>query len=640
MCLLSIVSFAQVGKFQAVDATAASGNSQAKALTELTYVNADITKEVGFGQGAPIDVRGLAYFPENVVAPIVGEAVTQIDVYVANNGNAGVVSTLKVCIWSDTTNACANPDYEQVVSNVANGWNEVTLDNPFTLSDGHVFIGYSVQGTGYILGSEDGAYVDPSKYGDMIVVPSGAVDHLSNYNFGDLGIKAYVGTVDNLDISLLSIEPNAYAAIGENDVKGVVKNNGAEAITSYDVSYTIDGTTNSSVYSVSGVSISTGETAEFTHNEALVFDEVGNHTLEITISNVNGGGETSLGDNVLSTDIEVLTVVYKRNVVYEEATGTWCGWCPRGHVGLNTMAHNVTDGTWIGIAAHSGDPMEVSGYATSLGISGYPSGKMNRKSEVDPGLETLEPAYETAKIGVPVVKVDIITQSWNQDSREFTADIAVNFANDYSSVNYNVAMIVLEDSVTGTSGYAQNNNYSGQYDLIDWDGTNWKNLPNPVPASQMVYNHVARQLLGGFTGVSNVIPSSVTYGTPYTHTFEGSIPSDQDEANIHFVAIVINNSTGEIENATQAHLIINDAITETTVADYKIYPNPTYGMLNIENAEGAAISVYSILGELVYQTESTSATTVINLSALQAGNYLVQIVKDNKVSTEKVVLTK
>ena len=52
-------------------------------------------------------------------------------------------------------------------------------------------------------------------------------------------------------------------------------------------------------------------------------------------------------------------------VVGEEATGTWCGWCPRGAVALNWMDHDY-EGYWQGIAVHNGDPMSDADYDNGL----------------------------------------------------------------------------------------------------------------------------------------------------------------------------------------------------------------------------------------------------------------------------------
>ncbi len=646
-CLFSINGFAQktapntsAKQFKGIPAIHVTKSSSPKAMVELTYVDGPADSYLGFGAGSPITANALAYFPANVISTYEGEPINEIHVCVANDG-AGTVNTLKVCIWTDTTNHAANPAYEQTVTNVVTGWNEVQLDTPYVLGTEAIFIGYHIDGAGYVLGTEDGAAVEPNGYGDIICDATGTA-HLGDYNFGDLGIKAFGGNADPIDAELTSINTDAYLPAGEHNITGTITNKGVNAITSYDVVYGIDDVV-SNTYSVTGVNIAAGATHDFTHDVPADFSGTGIYELEVTVANVNGGGETSLNNNRLTKTITVMNEIYTRNVMYEEGTGTWCGWCPRGHVGLNTMAHNVTDGTWIGIAAHNGDPMAISGYTQSLGIQGYPSGMMNRSIEVDPGLETLEPAYLAHKAMAPMAKIEITNQSWDKDTRNFDAEVAVTFALDIpSGANFNVALIVLEDSVRGTgSGYAQANYYrQNGIDLIDWDGTNWKNLPNPVPAADMYYNHVARELVGGFNGVGSVIPSTVASGTPYTHTFSSNIPASQNENLTHLVAFIIDNNTKAVVNAVEAHLDLTDGIADLDQKTFKMYPNPSTGIINLENVNGAQIMVYNILGEMVYSTQATTTSTTIDLSDLQAGNYIVRVVNGKEISAQKVILTK
>jgi hypothetical protein len=110
-------------------------------------------------------------------------------------------------------------------------------------------------------------------------------------------------------------------------------------------------------------------------------------------------------------------------VVYEEATGTWCGWCVRGHIGLKDMEHYHPDGSWIGIAVHNADPMVLAAYDTALAsfISGYPSGAINRNpAEVDPGLSSIEPAYQDELTKTPLGKVAVANQTWDPNTRVIT----------------------------------------------------------------------------------------------------------------------------------------------------------------------------------------------------------------------------
>ncbi|MGB1311865.1 MAG: GmrSD restriction endonuclease domain-containing protein, partial [Leucothrix sp.] len=72
------------------------------------------------------------------------------------------------------------------------------------------------------------------------------------------------------------------------------------------------------------------------------------------------------------------------------------------------------------------------------------------------------------------------------------------------SGDWRLACVITEDSVHGTDAqYGQVNYYSGSQSLIGLDGIDWMNLPSTVPASQMVYDHVARAIAPGFDGYKN-----------------------------------------------------------------------------------------------------------------------------------------
>ncbi len=73
--------------------------------------------------------------------------------------------------------------------------------------------------------------------------------------------------------------------------------------------------------------------------------------------------------------------------------------------------------------------------------------------------------------------------------------------------------------------------------------------------------------------------------------------------------------------------------------DVKIYPNPTNGLVNIKNVEGATIEVYSITGNLIKTIKSNDVNVSINLSGLSKGTYLIKVINDT-VITKKVNLVK
>jgi len=367
-------------------------------------------------------------------------------------------------------------------------------------------------------------------------------------------ICSTVGT--DLNLTKFDIAPKV--AAGNIEIKGVVRSERDTPITSFDAVYSIDGV-EGEVATFDGLNIGFNESYNFTH-PVLADITVGEHNLELKIQNINGAGDDDFpGNNMLEADILCVNEIFAKNVVYEEGTGTWCGWCPRGLVGLNTMGHNYTDGSWIGIGVHNSDPMTVPEYDQAIGnfISGYPSGVMNRENVFDPGLSSLEPAYLAAKEEIPLAKIEVTGRTWDAGTRDITVEATSNFAMDLTGTSYNVAMVIVESGLSGTtSQWNQANYYSGgNYgDLIDWDGTNWADLPNPVPASQMVYNHVGRVLVGGWNGVSGTIPADVVYGTPYTYEFTYNLDSEFDPAEVELVVLLIDANTGVIANASQIEL--------------------------------------------------------------------------------------
>lgn len=466
----------------------------------------------------------------------------------------------------------------------------------------------------------------------------------------------YYLIIDNIDVktlmpneaALVSITnlQNAYALNSPVTVTGVVKNNGSNAITSLNVNWSVDGGTQST-FALTGLNIAAGASYNFTHNLPWTASPVGSRALTVNLSNINGGTDPNLANNSLTRTVLVVNEIFPKTVVYEEGTGTWCGYCPRGHVGLKDMYHYHADGSFIGIAVQNGNsnPMTVPAYnsAISAQISGYPSGLLNRGAvEVDPGLSEIEAAYQAEVTKIPVAKIDITSNSWNSTTREISLNLSARFALDLTNANYNVAAIVVENGVTGTTaGYNQVNYYAGATSpLIDWEGVNWSNLPNPVPASYMVYNHVGRALLGGFNGISSVIPASVTYNTPYTHTFTHTLPVNQNENNIKLVAIVIDNATGAIVNAVEVPL--NTVLSNEAFANeigFEMYPNPTNnGIVNVNTVLNSDIAIFDVLGKNVFIKNKIIGENVLDLSHLQSGVYFVKVKSGTFETTSKLIL--
>ncbi len=640
------------GKLHSINTPITINEHQSRTGTTLTYLDMYVGASMsffGFGKDTPLNLTALTYFPADIISQYEGDTIKMIRaIGPPTNAALGEVHLFKIGIWTDTTNACAHPVYEQEVSEPSPTlMNDIELTTPYILGNEPIFIGYKIIGKGYIITAEnDPADVNENGYGDMLVEPNGHLIHMGNTGCGDLTIMAFVGTPDPIDISLTSVTPSTFIGLGNTIISGTVKNNGTNMISSYDVRYKIDNGEFSPIHSIQDTILPNSLPKTFSHPDSAYFGATGKHTIELEISNVNGGDEIALDDNRMIVEIEAFNEIYTRRVVYEELSSTSCGWCPRGIVALNTMAHEITDNTWIGITTHTYGPLSLPEYFNALNLTGTPTGRLNRlTTQVSPALVSLKHKYEECTSNPSKAKIDITAQTWDEATRQFTVEAAVNFCADMDSVDYNLALIVVEDSIKGNSPeYAQSNFYSNRIDLIDWDGTNWRNLPNPVPAEQMCYNHIARQLIGGFDGVSGIIPSTVNYGTTYKHTFSGYIPETHNPLFTNYVALIIDNTDGHIVNATQVHSETEVGITEEdNPHNIRLYPNPSTGMLTIDNIpERAEIHIYNVLGNMVYQQQYNNMIkrTIIDLSDLPTGNYIVNIIGQDKVFSEKIVLAK
>lgn len=79
-------------------------------------------------------------------------------------------------------------------------------------------------------------------------------------------------------------------------------------------------------------------------------------------------------------------------------------------------------------------------------------------------------------------------------------------------------------------------------------------------------------------------------------------------------------------------------IEEQTPLNWRVYPNPTQGILNINMADNSIFTanIYNALGIQIYSAKATS-TMQIELSPLPTGMYFLKIQSENKFTTKKII---
>lgn len=430
--------------------------------------------------------------------------------------------------------------------------------------------------------------------------------------------------------------------------KAEIRNLGNTAITSFDLEVSYNG--NSVTENISGVNIASGDAyaVDFTNSLTLV---AGANNVILTVSNVNGmTADDNAADDIKTLSINPVVPAAGKMVIGEEATGTWCGWCPRGDIALQYMDANYK-GFFQGIAVHNGDPMTNSTYDAGIGtmIGGYPSGLVDRGSDVDPS--TFEAGF-LERIVIDPTGMVLNGATWDAGTRELNVSVTMTFPNGANG-NYKVACVLAEDSVTGTaSGYNQSNYYAGGG---NGDMGGYESLPNPVPAAQMVYLHVARDISPSFGGLSNAYPSSITAGQSFTHNFTFTLDQDWDENMIHIVGMLIdpnnridNASSTTIDEAVNNGFVAGDTVTSVTElsqmdAEYSLYPNPssdnTQVQLLLKQNENVTMTITDINGKVIairnYGELSGAQYLPISASEWESGVYFIQLQVGSKLATMK-----
>lgn len=428
-----------------------------------------------------------------------------------------------------------------------------------------------------------------------------------------------------------------------------VRNLGTSAITSFDISYNYNSSTiNQTVSSVNIASLAS-YTIEFTVPATLI---AGNNPIVFTVSNVNGmGADDDANDNSSTRNLNITTVPAPNKIVVgEEGTGTWCQWCPRGAIYMDYMAETY-DGYFAGIAVHNGDPMTVATYDTPFStlIAGYPSSLVDRGGDVDPSAMEADflsrltvPGHANIGTGAQIT------------GNSLNVSLTYTFTQAATS-GYKVLCVLIEDSVSGTTGYAQSNAYANN---AAGPMGGFESLPSSVSAALMNYNHVARALSPGFNGAPNVFPATVNIADVHTFNFNFTIPASWDQSKVHIIGILID-PQGRFDNAgmvTLAQAQTNGYVSGTLIigvetpaqpdANIKVFPNPAtdmaYASINLEQAQEVMMTITDVTGKVVAQRnygEMTGANMLpINTAEFAKGIYMVEIRTGNAVTTTKLIV--
>lgn len=501
----------------------------ANAQVELSYCTHDI--EQGFGSEGTI-YTPYVQFPAQTVKPYEGATVTRILIGLKSD-------VTNVTIYIKNSPLDNRPLYSQQVGQLAAGWNEVTLDEPYTLpADQDLAIGYRARltkngGIGYS--------TEHNSLADQIYINQSAQWTTCG---GSVCVRAIVEG-DCVPTTEMVLDRLSDRSVDPQDecisLMGIVHNMGTDMVTSYTLVCRIDDTDFEPQTFECQLPTNAADTFVMELPNRL---EMGQHTAIVSLKEVNGTADAYDGNNQTTFRLNVPDSRFSRRVVCEEYTGLWCGWCPRGMVGLELMKEMKGE-RFIAISIHGGqgDGLEIpadspySYYDFWASIPGAPSCKLDRRLSGDPFYD-IQRLFNMETATDCHVSVET-TARWNADSTGLDIHTAIIADADYDTSPYNVAYVVLEDSVTG---YVQTNYYSGN----DTPFYGWEQKDRYT--MDVVFDDVARGIFGSVQGTA-FTDQPLTALQPSEHTESIELPTEvSNRDKVHVATLIIDARSGFIAN--------------------------------------------------------------------------------------------
>ena len=478
----------------------------------------------------------------------------------------------------------------------------VKLPTPFTIPADGALVGYSYDG----------------KSSDKSIVLAGIsseaagcffqYDYEGERNFESLSSIVGMSSSIQIGLDVSDCEANDATVSANPELTTLVKtkqqypfyitNNSAKPITQLTYSISVDGVNGAEKSLDLSSPIEPMETASIPYTTA--FEDDGVHTVELNISKVNGNTNINKHSSA-EYSIIALEKSADRVSVVEEQTGTWCGWCPRGHVALDLLNKQLGDKV-VTLAGHYAngesqvDPMNILGdnitsqaeafadyggvamiLSSMLGGGGLPGAMFDRVVAADPyvGANTTKGKNGTYEYGatdlVNLLKEEnpseadfSMTASWADDKNtDIKVDLTTTFNyNRFGSFPYGVAFVLSENGMTGKGAtWKQLNYYSklagvnGASDFNNPDMAAWFKAGSYVSTT---YDNVVVQAWNplGNAAIVDKSKTDIDKGEviPFSTTLKVNSDLIQNYNNLTLSALLVNLNSLAVVNAAKVVL--------------------------------------------------------------------------------------
>ncbi|MGX8695268.1 MAG: CARDB domain-containing protein [Prevotella sp.] len=483
----------------------------------------------GWGD-ANIVVTPYVSFPAVFTTPYAGCHITTIRLGLAADAS-------NVYVYIKHAPRDAQPLYRQKIGDLKAGWHDIILDTPYDVSGEDVAIGYKAS-----FAAAGGVGYSKEKYADGDIVYYNSKNNWTATG-GSVCLQALVEGEQLPQNELLMGRLGSGESYDDSSAltfTGTVRNVGGNIVERYTLSYQQDD--DEAQQLTIEKSLNVNETDTF--SISVPADVPGNHTLRVWVSQVNGEPDAYTPNNQSEASFTVKDPAFMRRVVCEEFTGLWCGWCPRGMVGLELMLQEHPQ-QFIPISIHGSDKLTIDAnadysYAQFIqSMTGAPSCKVDRRLSGDPYYDIRNLfAMETANDAAVAYS---LAANWNDDGTAIECRSSYFSQADIAQADYNMAYVLTEDSITG---YYQTNYYA---DGANGEFYGWENKASHT--DDVFFNDVARGIFGGYDGMechTGLLEAQLAQEHQYLLQLP---PTIVNRSQLHVIGLLIDRHSGTIVNA-------------------------------------------------------------------------------------------
>lgn len=422
-----------------------------------------------------------------------------------------------------------------------------------------------------------------------------------------------ISQVTSDDVTIESLDMLPLFSAAPTEIKGVLRNNGINTLTSFDLNWQVDGgTVHTQNYSTQN--IASGQELSFVHSD--IWDATGgSHSVKVWVSNTNVTDSDLSNDEIIKNVVVASGITYKVPL-YEKFSSSTCPpcfgfnttaftpfWNSYGHDKAILISYQVN---WPG----AGDPYYTSEVGTRVsyyGVNAAPTLLLNTEEGTYGSSAALQQHLSNVISSDNVSYFDIDADHTINGNN---IDIDVNIT-PYLAGNYTVQVMVVEKLTTG----------------------------NVATNGETSFKHVFMKALPNANGTN--IDFDFDQVENLNFTLDLSTTNVEEVSDVAVVVFIQDNTTKEIMQSgyTAASNIVLGVDDQVIKSDIVLVPNPTSGIIKVISENEVQLQVFDLSGKNVFSQAKVSANSTLNLSGLGKGVFLVHMTqKDGSKIVKKLII--